>query len=74
MPAHYGKKKIESLSKKMKPKPKGPDVKGPQPGGPGSVAKKPTKMVAKKPARKPMTRPKPVAGVIKPTPVKKRAK
>ena len=37
MPAHYGKKK--------------PDVKGPQPGGPGSVAKKPAKMVAKKRGR-----------------------
>ena len=60
MPGHYGKKD------KMKPKPKGPDVKGPQPGGPGYVLKKP--------ARKPMTRPKPMPGVIKPTPVKKRAK
>jgi hypothetical protein len=45
MPGHYGKKD------KMKPKPKGPDVKGPQPGGPGSVAKKPTKMVPKKPTK-----------------------
>jgi hypothetical protein len=50
MPAHYGKKKAESLSKKMKPKPKRPDVKGPQPGGPGYVGKGP-KMTAKKRAK-----------------------
>jgi hypothetical protein len=48
MPVHSAKKKAESLSKTMKPKPKPPKrVYGPQPGGPGYVGKGP-KMTAKK--------------------------
>jgi hypothetical protein len=85
MPNNYG-KKIERMDqkrkqssglkgemKRMKPKPKGPNVKGPQPGGPGYVRKGPKTVGSDEPARRPMTRPKPVRGVIKPRPVKKRA-